>query len=92
MNLADRLIRQLDARGLKVLPGGKPGELLLAGPAVERTPEVMAALKEFKPLLLERFARVAEPDLPADDARPDALALPVAQPETPADPQPVPRA
>jgi hypothetical protein len=87
MSLVKRLVRQLEERGLSVGPGPAPGQLVLLGPAKEKTPEVMAAVKAFKPELLEIYGVRAAPDLPADDARPDA----VAQPETPADPQRVPR-
>jgi hypothetical protein len=78
--MLDRFIDQLSQRGLEVKPGTEPGQLLLAGPAEERTPEVMAALKAFKPQLLERYAR---PD-PTGEARDDAVA---ADPKAPA-PQP----
>jgi hypothetical protein len=72
MNAAlDRLLAQLDARGLRVLPGKSPGELLLSGPAAEKTPTVMEALAAFKPQLLERFATAF--DRPAAIARMDEL-------------------
>lgn len=47
-----RFLKQLESRGLDVRPGNAPGELLLYGPAAEKTPEVMKALKAFKPDLL----------------------------------------
>lgn len=57
MSLLDRLLKQLDQRGLKVLAGTRPDELLLSGPAAEKTPDIVKAVKAFKPQLLERFGR-----------------------------------
>lgn len=68
--MLDRLLSQLDARGLQIKAGDKPGELKIAGPKTEVTPEVLAALKEFKPDLLKRFAAS---DLPTEQ-RADAIA------------------
>jgi hypothetical protein len=77
--MVHRLLAQLKARGLEVLPGNEPGQLMLRGPVEERTPEVMDALKKFKPQLLELFA-------PHQQARePEAAALPQVEP---ADPEP----
>jgi hypothetical protein len=59
--ILDRLIDQLRLRGLTVKPGREPGQLLLAGPTEEKTPEVMAALKAFKPQLLERYGAAPDP-------------------------------
>jgi hypothetical protein len=67
--LLDRLIANLEQRGLAVKPGAEPGQLVLSGPTAEKTPEVMAAVKAFKPQLLERFAR---PD-PTGEPRGDAV-------------------
>lgn len=67
--LLDRLLSQLKLRGLRIA-AGKPGELLLSGPQEERTPEIMAALKAFKPQLLERFGQpgtAREPSTPEDE-------------------------
>lgn len=69
--MIDRLLRQLKNRGLEVRPGRGPGQLLLAGPAAEKTPEIMAAVKAFKPQLLERFG-AARPD-PTGGPREDTV-------------------
>lgn len=69
--MIDRLIDQLRHRGLTIKPGHEPGQLLLTGPAAEKTPEVLAAVKAFKPQLLERYGR-AEPD-PTGGPRGDAV-------------------
>jgi hypothetical protein len=69
----ERLVRQLDARGLSVKAGAEPGQLLLCGPAAEKTPAVLDALKAFKPQLLELYGTKAQPDLPTE-ARGDAVA------------------
>lgn len=73
MSMVDRLIAQLGNRGLTIKAGEKPGELLLSGPSKEKTPEVMAALKRFKPELVKRFSPLGEPDLPTEQ-RPDSVA------------------
>lgn len=62
MSLTDRLLDQLKQRGLSVQPGAAPDQLLLCGPAQEKTPEVVKAVKAFKPQLLERFGRKAQPE------------------------------
>lgn len=54
-NLLDRLLKQLEARGLQIGRGEQPGELVITGPDAELTPTVMEALKTFKPQLVERF-------------------------------------
>jgi hypothetical protein len=59
MTMVERLLQQLQSRGLEVLPSDQPDTLILHGPASERTPEVMLALKKFKPELLQRFGRKA---------------------------------
>jgi hypothetical protein len=74
MTALDRLLAQLEKRGLGVKPGAEPGQLLLTGPAAEKTPEVMAAVTAFKPQLLERFGRRE----PAPAAKP--VARPAAAP------------
>jgi len=66
--MLDRLITQLEQRGLTVKPGAEPGQLVLSGPTAEKTPEVMAALKVFKPQLLARFAQPDPTGEPRDDA------------------------
>lgn len=58
----DRLLETLRARGLRILPGNEPGQLLLNGPAAEKTPEVIEAVKAYKPQLLERIATGREPE------------------------------
>lgn len=75
MSLFTRLVSQLEGRGLSVKPGKEPGQLVLSGPAAEKTPEVLAAVKAFKPQFLELYGRAAAPDLPADP-RPDEIATP----------------
>lgn len=68
----DRLLAQMHARGLSVVPGSEPGQLILRGPKEEQTPAVMAALKAFKPQLLELFGRPREVK-PADpDPEPES--------------------
>lgn len=68
MTLCDRLLKQLELRGLSVAPGDRPDQLRLLGPKAEATPDVMAALAAFKPELLVRFKRVdvavADPEPP----------------------------
>lgn len=60
--LVARLLKQLEQRGLSVEPGPEPGVLLLCGPAAEKTPDIVKAVKAFKPELLKLFApRVAGP-------------------------------
>jgi len=59
MSLLERFEKQLAARGLKVVTAGEnfpPGTLLLIGPAAAKTPEVMAAVKKFKPEFLKKLA------------------------------------
>lgn len=80
MSMVHRLLAQLKARGLEVLPGNEPGQLMLRGPVEERTPEVMAALKKFKPQLIELFA-------PQQPTREPEQAAPMPR-EEPADPEP----
>lgn len=63
MSAVDRLLKQLEARGLGIEPGNEPGQLLLTGPREHKTPEVMQAVKAFKPELLRRIARRDEPPL-----------------------------
>ncbi len=64
-SLVDRFLRQIDGRGLSI-QGPRDADpddrLYLIGPAAEKTPEVMAALKAFKPELLKRFGRKPKPD------------------------------
>lgn len=55
--MVDRLEAQLKARGLSIKPGDKPGELRLSGPDREKTPDIIAALKVFKPDLLAKYGR-----------------------------------
>lgn len=73
----DRLLKQLEARGLSVGPGSEPGQLLLSGPTDEKTPAVMDAVKAFKPQLLDRFGRQEskadpDPEPPPTGRPPDA--------------------
>lgn len=59
-SLVDRFMRQLNGRGLSI-QGPRDGDpddrLYLIGPAAEKTPDVMAALKQFKPDLVKRYGR-----------------------------------
>lgn len=64
MTAVDRLIEQLRLRGLGVIPGGEPDQLLLTGPRDQKTPEVIAAVKAFKPQLLDRLATRESRDEP----------------------------
>lgn len=57
MSLFQRLLEQLHQRGLEVRPGVEPDQLLLCGPTKEKTPEIIKAVKAFKPQLLERFGK-----------------------------------
>ena len=68
MTMVDRLLKQLEQRGLRVEPGSEPGQLLLCGPNDQKTDGVLAALKKFKPQLLEKFALKTEfiPESKAD--------------------------
>lgn len=70
--MIERLVHQLRQRGLTVHPGAEPGQLVLRGPAAEKTPEVVRAVKAFKKELLERFGR-AQPD-PTGEPREDVVA------------------
>lgn len=54
-NMLDRLLKQLEQRGLSVVPDGAGG-LKVRGPKAEVTPGVLDALKAFKPQLIKRFA------------------------------------
>lgn len=70
--MVHRLIEQLKHRGLHIAPGTRPGELVLHGPPAERTPDVMAALKAFKPELLKLYCPPPEDaGEPSDDAPTD---------------------
>ena len=53
-NMLDRLLKQLEQRGLRIVPDGAGG-LAVRGPQSEVTPGVLDALKAFKPQLLKRF-------------------------------------
>jgi len=57
MTIIDRLVKTIEARGLAIKPGEQPDTLVLQGPAEEKTPEVLEALKAFKPELLRRFGQ-----------------------------------
>lgn len=57
MSLLNRLISQLEKRGLSIAAGNDPGTLLLCGPDHEKTPDILATVKEFKPQLLERYGK-----------------------------------
>jgi hypothetical protein len=75
VSLFDRLVKQLADRGLSVVPGDEPGQLVLKGPKDGKTPEIVRAVKAFKPQLLERFgvppAPAPKSDTPAVAADPE---------------------
>jgi superfamily II DNA or RNA helicase len=79
-SLLDRLLSQLERRGLRVVPG--PGGVSVRGPEHEITPAVLDALKAFKPQLLERFAAGGRPEVP--------VPIPVPPPPLPPPPEPLP--
>ncbi len=60
MALVDKLIEQLNNRGLKIVPAEEPGKLILRGPEKEKTPEIWAAVKRFKAELLRVYGRPKE--------------------------------
>lgn len=62
----ERLVDTLKARGLRVIPGREPGQLLLNGPDAEKTPAIIEAVKAFKPQLLERVMSGREPESEAE--------------------------
>lgn len=80
MSMVHRLIDQLEQRGLHIAPGTERGTLLLHGPAKEKTPEVMDAVKKFKPHLLKIYQPEAEspdesraePEPTSEPASPDS--------------------
>lgn len=82
MSMVHRLIDQLKQRGLHIAPGTAPGQLLLCGPAAEKTPEVLDAVKKFKPALLKIYA---PPPEEYDHCEPDEAQrgadVPTAEPE-----------
>lgn len=60
MSMVERFLEQLRHRGLSVRRG-EGDTLLLCGPGHEKTPEVLAACKAFKPDLLARLGGPAAP-------------------------------
>lgn len=70
MSMLDRFEAQLKVRGLRVSRGSKPGELVLSGPKTEVTPELMDALKKFKPALLAKYAPPVEQPKPEPKPEP----------------------
>jgi len=68
-SLTDRFLAQLRDRGLSV-SGPKPGDpddrLYLTGPAAEKTPDVIDAVKKFKAELVRKFGRKPA-ELPAGE-------------------------
>ena len=56
MSLVNRLLDQLKQRGLRVDFDDERNSLVLRGPNAEKTPEVLDAVKKFKPHLLKMFA------------------------------------
>lgn len=75
MSLVNRLVEQLEQRGLSIGPGKEPGQLLLHGPDKEKTTELMAAVKAFKPQLLKLYlpdgSRPREAETPTPEPQPD---------------------
>lgn len=60
MSLIDRLEAQLRQRGLAIA-GPKPDDpddkLYLTGPTDQKTPDILEAVKKFKPQLVEKYGR-----------------------------------
>ncbi len=56
MSAIERLLKQLDARGISIKAGDQPGQLLLVGPSEEKTPMIVEAVKAFKLQLLQRMS------------------------------------
>lgn len=62
--LVDRFMKYLDSCGLSIRgprDGDPDDRLYIIGPVAEKTPEVMDALKKFKPELLKRYGRKPQP-------------------------------
>jgi hypothetical protein len=76
-SLVRRMLTQLENRGLWIEAGAEPGSLSLCGPAKEKTPEVMGALKRFKKELLEIYNPAPKPPEPeyTPTAEPVAVAV-----------------
>lgn len=72
MSMVHRLIDQLKQRGLSIERGAEPGQLLLCGPSAEKTPEVIDAVKKFKPALLSIYAPDAAPAPREAETAPEA--------------------
>jgi len=74
MSMINRLLDQLRKRGLEVVAGDGPDGMKLRGPAEEKTPDVIALLKRFKPELLEMIhgkkAEVKPEQPPAGESGP----------------------
>lgn len=81
MSMVDRLLQQLDQRGLRVEPGG-PGELRLCGATGNATPEIVRAVKAFRRELADRFAK--------REVMPDGSAPPAREPEPEPEAEPDP--
>lgn len=89
MSLVKRLLDQLERRGLSITPGAEPGALLLHGPESERTPEILAALKAFKPELLAMYQPAAS-RLPVEPVQILQTRVAVPVPRSTSDRLPVP--
>jgi hypothetical protein len=56
MSLVKRLVEQLKQRGLTIEFDDTRNSLVLCGPGAEKTPDVIDAVKKFKPELLKMYA------------------------------------
>lgn len=76
MSMVQRLIDQLQQRGLHIAPGTERGTLLLCGPTEEKTPEVLDAVRKFKPHLLKMYESPVAED---PDHDPQGALVPTAE-------------
>lgn len=70
MTMVKRFMQQIESRGLHIKRGANPGDLVLTGPANERTPQVMQGLKAFRGDIVKIVW--PEMDLPTEE-RPDTI-------------------
>lgn len=73
MTILERFLAQLKIRSLEVRPGSEPGTLTLCGPNHEKTPDIIAAVKSFKPELLKMFSPAivtTQPPPKSDEGKP----------------------
>ena len=81
MSMVHRLLEQLKQRGLRIEYGGKDDILLLCGPVEEKTPEVINAVKKFKPELLKLYAPPPTPEVSEPEAQTESDDAPASDPE-----------